>query len=119
MQQMNEKRTYDLQYLNKISAGDEAFVRDMIQQFINEAPQVLLEISEYMDQKRWQDMYQTLHRFAPTLDFIGLNNIHDLVLTLEKRSFHQEELDKVPEDLVQLTDHCLKAIEDLKEDFDL
>ncbi len=116
---MNEKRTYDLKYLNKISAGDEAFVRDMIRQFINEAPQVLLEISEYMDQKRWPEMYQTLHRFAPTLDFIGLDSIHDLVLTLEKRTFHQEKLDEAPDYLVQLTDHCLKAVEDLKEDFDL
>jgi|GEM_PF-1680418 len=116
---MNEKRTYDLKYLIKISAGDEAFVQDMIRQFISEAPQVLLEISEYMDQKRWPEMYQTLHRFAPTLDFIGLDSIHDLVLTLEKRTFHQENLDEVPDYLIRLTDHCLKAIEDLKEDFDI
>lgn len=115
----SEKMYYNLEYLNEISGGDEEFINDMVVTFVNTTPQTLDEIKTLVQQKKWSDVYSVVHRFAPSLQFLGASEMENLVDEIENNARNQENTDKIHVSFIMVEEFCNKVIENLKKDFNL
>ena len=58
--------SYDLEYLNQISNNDKEFMLDMIQTFIQIAPESIEEMKLHLNNKSYTELGRAAHKFAPT-----------------------------------------------------
>jgi HPt (histidine-containing phosphotransfer) domain-containing protein len=115
----HESVSYDLTYLIELSAGDSLFVRSIIKQFITEAPLVMEKLANAYKEHNWDDLAYQVHKFAPSLAFIGINDIIDEVNNLELFSKKRSDLTTIPQLVDILRKRCELAINSLKKDFEL
>ncbi|MEN0004328.1 MAG: ATP-binding protein [Bacteroidota bacterium] len=78
--------TLDLSYLKEISHGDESFVQDMIQTFLEEAPSILDHLQLALQAKDKDRIYQNAHRLKPNLLMLGMANQEELAAQIEQQT---------------------------------
>ncbi len=115
---MTEK-SYNLDYLENISGGDQEFVNDMIQTFIINVPEDLEKIKNWVKNKNWQKVGEDSHRFASSLLFLGLDNLKQIANTIEELGIKQSDVTQIPDLINQLEKGCFQIIEELKRDFNV
>jgi HPt (histidine-containing phosphotransfer) domain-containing protein len=115
----NESARYDLTYLEELSAGDPLFIRDIITQFVAEAPIVIKKIQIAAFQENWTELAYLIHKFGPNLAFVGLNDISEEVNMLEQYSKNHTDLAAIPGLIEVLVNRSELAINSLKKDFEL
>ena len=116
---LHHTHSYDLTYLEEISAGDQQFVKSIISQFILEAPAVLDRIKTALQAENWADMEYEVHKFAPNLAFVGIDDLKDKMNTLEEMARLKIRDSETFRLLDSVTKRCELAIGDLKNDFNL
>jgi HPt (histidine-containing phosphotransfer) domain-containing protein len=115
----HESTSYDLTYLNELSSGDFLFVQNIIKQFIDEAPLAIEEIFNASNEQKWEDLIYQVHKFAPNLAFIGINDISKEITNLESFAKNRSNLAAIPQLVDILRKRCEIAINSLKKDFEL
>jgi hypothetical protein len=110
-------KLYNLDYLEEISAGDKDFIIDMLNDFVNNTPEVLLEIDTCIKSYDWPQLYKTVHKFIPTFEFVGAENIENDLRNLELYSKTQTNLDMISPLIVNIKVFCDKVIREIKNDF--
>lgn len=108
---------YNLDYLHSISEGDEGFVLEMIQTFINTVPDELEKIYKLLNNKDWDMVGSEAHRFASNLVFLGLEKLRNTAIEIENICISKKNLEKIPALVDILKDVCNQNILYLKEDF--
>ena len=116
---MASEKMYDLEYLNEISGGDKEFINDMINTFVETTPITLAEIKQLADEGKWKELYSVVHRFAPSLQFLGALDMENLVNKVENDAMNQENTDEIPTHIIKIEHFCKRVINSLKEDFNL
>jgi HPt (histidine-containing phosphotransfer) domain-containing protein len=115
---MGTKR-YDLSYLKEISGGDEDFILDMIQTFIENTPNEIAILRNYAKEEKWDLLGENAHRFAPSLQFIGLISLRPVINQIEDFSFSRKNLDQISSLLDKLDTEYSLVSEELKKDYNL
>ena len=105
--------------MNEISAGDKQFVISIISLFVNEAPQVLKNCSVALIHEQWDELHYLVHKFAPNLSFIGINDIKTEMDKLEKNAKRKTNVQEASWLMSVITARCEAAINGLKQDFNL
>jgi HPt (histidine-containing phosphotransfer) domain-containing protein len=113
------EKSYNLDYLENISGGDQEFVKDMIQTFIVNAPEDLGKIKKWIENKNWQKVGEDAHRFASSLLFLGLDHLKGVANTIEEMGIKQSDVDSIPGLLEDLEKGCDQIIKELKRDFNV
>lgn len=115
---MGTKR-YNLSYLKEISGGDEEFILDMIQTFIENAPSEISTFKILAKEKNWELLGENAHRFAPSLQFLGLVSLRPVINQIETFSFEKKNLETIPTMIEKLEAECLLVSDELKKDYNL
>jgi HPt (histidine-containing phosphotransfer) domain-containing protein len=115
----HESMNYDLTYLEELSSGDFLFVQSIIRQFVTEAPLAIEKISMAYKLKNWDELTYQIHKFAPNLAFVGINDIREETNNLELFSKKQVNLSMIPVLIEILKNRCEIAVNSLKMDFEL
>ncbi|MBA7518179.1 hypothetical protein ES705_10246 [subsurface metagenome] len=68
---MSDKKIYDLSFLNKISGGDQNFIREMINTFKETAPEYLIKVRDCLKDNAIDALSKETHRFIPGVSFLG------------------------------------------------
>jgi HPt (histidine-containing phosphotransfer) domain-containing protein len=120
---MKEKRTdfefIDLTYLKDTSMGSEAFLREMIQLFLEEAPKSLRAIEENLEAKNYLQLKHDVHKLKPNLTMMGIHALTDKVVTLEKLAQgngSHKEMKQLVEEVSEITQGALQELEDYQKD---
>ena len=116
---MSDLKMYDLSYLEEISMGDEVFIKDMVTQFVTDAPVFIHDMKDFACKGEWRNLFATVHRFASNIDFVGVSNGRKLVDIIENNARNETEPDKTREMTMLLADYCLEARKQIAEDFRL
>ncbi len=87
----------DLSYLEEIANGNTDFIVEMIDLFLQQAPESLEGISERVSKKEWQTAGNLAHKLKPTFAMIGVMAGSKLSERIEKSSRGGYELDNLPE----------------------
>lgn len=97
--------TFNLKFLEEISAGDNDKLKRLMQTFLDEAPKTVIKLRELYKNRNFEDMYMTAHTAKPLYLSIGAEKAAVIIKNLEsytRSAFFQElipveieELDKI------------------------
>ena len=108
------KVVVDLSYLKDISDNDEEFIKDMILSFMENNPLMIKQIKNAAKDKNWEEVGNIAHRIKPSIVFMGMNSIKDVVETIESSGLKGKNTDQIPGLIAQLEATCSQAYEELK-----
>ncbi|MEM7110259.1 MAG: ATP-binding protein, partial [Bacteroidota bacterium] len=69
----------DLSYLQGVCNNDQNFMREMIDTFVNNTPQIISEMMDRSAKNDWKQVSALAHKLKPSVTFMGLNQIKDAV----------------------------------------
>ena len=116
---MNEKRSYDLSFLKRISDNDETFILDMINTFRANAPNYLSKINNYFHEKDYRGIYNETHRFIPGTSFLGVKELENVLINIEELTKKMENIEELPELIFDVKNKIHNLLNQLSEDFNL
>lgn len=76
----------NLTYLKQIAEGNDSFIIEMIEMFLNKTPQALEKLNSSYHEKNWDEMKQIAHRIKPSFGYIGLPDTQKMLAEIEKLS---------------------------------
>lgn len=76
----------DLSYLEEIANGNTEFIVEMIDLFLQQAPEILGQIHEKISKKEWNAAGSLAHKLKPTFAMIGIHKGKELSERIEKNS---------------------------------
>lgn len=106
----------DLTYLKELSNGSNEFVKEMLSIFIKEMPEAISKIETHLQKKEWQLLRGVLHKIKPSITFVGLKEIEEVVKDAEEYAGSQTNLDKLPEMIMKIKTTCTEGIHELQEE---
>jgi HPt (histidine-containing phosphotransfer) domain-containing protein len=86
---------YNLSYLEEISAGDKDFIADMLRDFVINTPETILEVQSFIDSEQYQEIYKVVHRFIPSFDYVGSDNIKDKLRQIESHAKLNQNINEI------------------------
>lgn len=111
-------KLYNLEYLKEISGGDKDFIADMLKDFIENTPSTLLEVKALTNEENWDGLYEVIHRFIPTFDFVGASQINVVLREIEcyaKSHTNTSSISQLVEKIEPMIEQLLEEIKnDLK-----
>jgi len=113
-----DQKLYDLAMIQSVSGGDEAFIRKMIQLFIQTVPQNVRELVDATSQGNWEQVSKMAHKLKSTIDSMGIRSIHDQIRTVEMHAKNQEHLELLPEMVKQVESVVSACISQLHAEID-
>lgn len=114
----NALKFVELSYLKKIAEGSDKFIKEMIEAFLIQTPQIIKGMNLCLREKKWEELRAIAHKLQPSVDFMGLSNIKNTVKSIEKYAGEQTNLDLLPELISLVEQVCLGAIKELKEELE-
>jgi len=100
----------DLEYLNRIAAGNAAFQKAMLEQFIRQVPEELLALRESIDKADFAGIRSHSHTLKSSVAFLGLSRqLQSLLMRFEDigpNSLNGQTLSL----FLQVENTCLKAV---------
>ncbi len=110
------KTIVDLSYLKDISDNDEEFVKEMIQSFMENSPLMIAQIKQSAAKQDWEEVGKIAHKIKPSIVFMGINSIKDVVETIESNGMKHKNVDQIPDLIKKLEAACIQANEELKKE---
>ncbi|MGB0430005.1 MAG: Hpt domain-containing protein [Bacteroidia bacterium] len=104
----------DLTYLNEISGGDEDFIKEMIETFLEETPKDLDQIKIHFDSKDWAEMGKTAHKMKSSIKMFGFESLKNKALFLEQNGKKGEKIDEFPNVINTFISGVNSALDELK-----
>ncbi len=112
MDQANRLVNFD--FLKGFSGNDSAFMREVIEIYIDETPQYLEALHLAVQRQDWAKVGEVAHSLKSSVRFMGMGSVTEQVLQLEIFGKKQEQTARIPDLAKQVTENCLKSIEELK-----
>jgi PAS domain S-box-containing protein len=110
---------YDLTMVRSVSGGDEAFIKKMVELFIETVPPSLHDLHEAVGLQQWERVGKVAHKLKSTVDSMGIDTLREDIRSIESNGKHQQNVEAIPS-LVQKVNEVVNAcILQLKTDFSL
>ncbi len=106
--------TVDLTYLSSICDNDKQFMREMIENFVQEMPDNIACIAQHIEEENWPEVKKLTHKMKPALQFMGLPETLKHVRTIEQQSKEGENHDEIPLLFEKVAENIRYAVEVLK-----
>ena len=81
----NDGKLTNLSYLKSISNEDSSFISEMISTFLEATPSSLVSMSKAMKENDLSKVGQLAHKIKPSLTFMGIDSLKDVVLDIETK----------------------------------
>ena len=86
----------------------------MITLFLQQTPEILEQMTQYLNEQKWEQLLGIAHKIKSSLDYMGIHSIKETVKTIEKYATEQVNLDLLPDLVAQVNEVCANAITQLK-----
>jgi PAS domain S-box-containing protein len=104
----------DLSYLHKVSGGNDDFIKDMVNTFIETIPKSVNEILTALNSRDWEAVSRAVHKIKPSLTMVGLAKTRELGAIIEESAKERKSLDTLPALTHQFCDQLELALSQLK-----
>ena len=112
---MSANNVTDLTYLKEISKGDQAFIQDMLDIFLNENPDEVHRLEKAIAEKDYSRIKSISHHMKSTIPFIGLDkHITTELVQIEDLALRQRGTDEISKLFVKVKEVILKAVNELQ-----
>lgn len=110
------KKYIDLTFLKSIAKGSSAFMVKLINTFIKQTSEEMKNLEMHLAKKDWTALHGSAHKMKPSFHFVGITELKEPILALEKNAKERINLETIPGLVRQVVDVCTVAIEELKEE---
>ena len=107
----------DLSYLESIAAGDNAFIRQMLEMFNSSTLPEIEKIEYFYSKEEWAMLGIIAHKIKTPIQMLGQPDITDMINTLEINAKNKTDIDQmgqligeIKERLIGLNDEINKLI---------
>ena len=90
-------RHYDLTYLNQVFYGNESMVREIVQLFLQQSPELARTMTRCVRQSRWHELHPLAHKLKSSVTMLGMEALTPLVLEIERTSKFERDPSSLPE----------------------
>lgn len=108
------QRLIDLAYLRELASGDNAFMNEMIQYFIDNAPVLLNEMKSSIARNDWETLREQANKFIHQLSFMGIKSIIADVEAMDTILLTGRNTEKLDVMMEKISRVCTEAITELK-----
>jgi len=112
----------DLSYLMEVSGNDPSFVREMIESYLDNTPGFIEDMKRLSGEQNWVEIGNIAHKMKPSVGFMGLFTLKDIVQQLETSGKAEQNISEIPgliEEIDRVNKVALEILRDkLREDFD-
>lgn len=109
-------KLFSLEYLEKTSGANDAFIVNMLQSFISNNHQHLQILDEAQAANDWNEIYRVTHKMIPSYRYLQVDEIESKLKLLEKISEEKTQLEKAPELIIEIRIITEKVFSLLKEE---
>ena len=109
----------NLSYLEDITGGDEAVILEMLDLFIQDIPKHTSNMESFHQQGNLVDMAKEAHMLKPTVQYVGLFQMHEDLKELEtlaKNDGDRNRISELMESLKTEVEICVPALKAKREE---
>lgn len=110
---MDSEKMYDMAFLNKVSGGDESFIREMVNTFKEVGPEYVEKAKKLLNENEMDLLGKETHRVIPGVTFLGAKPLEAKLMLIEEYTKKNINLEEIP----VLLDSCITMIHKLIEEF--
>ena len=111
------EKLYDLTMIHGLSGGDEGFIRQMVELFIDTMPTSTQELQTALDQQQWDTLGKLAHKLKSTTGSMGMDSIKEEVKAVEQNCKKSENLEQTPVLVNKMILVINQTVSQLKKDF--
>jgi HPt (histidine-containing phosphotransfer) domain-containing protein len=116
MENFSSTRVTNLDYLTELSKGNQQFIQDMINIFLEENPVEIELLSESVKEKQFESIKTYSHKLKSTVPFVGIGRfLDDDIAEMEELALQKENMPRIELLFENVRKVCQKAWEELKE----
>lgn len=104
----------NLNYLKQIAEGNDTFIIEMIELFLNKTPEALEEMEACFQKQNWQELRALAHKIKPSFGYFGLPELQTQLAEVEALSESQKDPEKIRELMKNVSLISYTAFEQLK-----
>lgn len=112
------KEKFDLSLVYQSAYGNRDFVVKMIEIFLVETPEALLNIRSLIQEKNWDELRQVSHKLKSSVKLMGVHLAIPDVTNIELYALERKNLDKLPILLERADENLTAALLDLAEEME-
>lgn len=110
----NKSKLINLAYLQDLAEGNQQFMNEIIEMFIRDLPDAIVQMQLYCDNKDWDKLKSVAHKMKPSLTFIGLTNLQKEIQKIETSAGERAGLEKLPAIILKTQWVIQQVVEELK-----
>ena len=114
---MEGSRLYDLTMVESIGGGDPAFVKKMVQLFIDTMPKNVDEINAALQSNNWTEVGKLAHKMKATIDSMAIVSLQQDIRTLEANGKNSQNIEAIPSLVDRVVSVLKQCVEALKKEF--
>lgn len=104
----------DLTYLFELAKGDMAFVREMVQVFLEENGGELDKLAQAITDENYHELRQIAHKLRSSVPYVGLDlRIGDDLQAMEDLARRQQGMEEISAYYSKIREVCSAAIDEL------
>ena len=115
----SEERLYDLSLLEEMAQGDTAFMKEIAETFVSTVPPVVEAMVAHCKIQDWKQMSSEAHNLKSNIDTLQIQSIREDIRIIELNGKQGIDLDITPDIVARVEDILLKAIAQLKAEYNL
>lgn len=87
----------DLTYLESVSGGDSAFIKEILQMFITHTLPDSALLKQQIEAGEWSKVSSTAHKMKSSISMLGDPELNERIIRLEQAARTTTELDQISE----------------------
>lgn len=104
----------NLSDLLELSRGNNSFVREMIDIFVEQNPLDLKQLEDAGAIAKYNTIRAVAHRMKTSIGFMGIKNLLPTLTQIETMAENRKDIDEINRLLAEVRNNCTKAIEEFK-----
>jgi CheY-like chemotaxis protein/HPt (histidine-containing phosphotransfer) domain-containing protein len=109
-----ENTLSDLSLLYERAAGDNQFIKEMLECYIQELPLYVAEMELFLEQKDWKEVSKQAHKMKSPIALIGATKLQEAYTNIELGILSQDNHHVVLQEIHRAQKQCLDLVEELK-----
>ena len=110
------ERVTSLEYLREFSNNDVAFMKDMINIFIETIGDDLRVIEDAWQREEFAIVKSTVHKMKPSYQFMGIADLREDILQLENLAKEGKQKEEMKVLIRKITEYTILAVKELEVD---
>ncbi len=112
------EHNYKLDKIRDLSDNDTDFIETLVSTFLEEVPEDARQLRIAADSRDYLATYKAAHKMKPTIDLFELGVLNELIEVQDWGKYEQKDKN-ISNQLDMVMDAIARAIQELKEDFNL